>query len=73
MRLPDREPEHALVEADTVIPGTPRALRSTAVFLQAPGSMNDHDLGLFQVGDAAGPSAAGRETVREGVLENTPP
>ena len=28
-----------------------------------PGSTNDHDLGLFAIGDAAGPSAAGRGTV----------
>ena len=34
-----------------------------AAFLQAPGSTNDHDLGLFQIGDGAGPSAAGRSTV----------
>jgi catechol-2,3-dioxygenase len=34
-----------------------------AVFLQAEGSTNDHDLGLFQVGTAAGPSEAGRRTV----------
>ncbi len=34
-----------------------------AAFLQAPGSTNDHDLGLFSVGDTAGPSGAGRETV----------
>jgi len=34
-----------------------------AVFLQAPGSTNDHDLGLFSVGDGAGPSGAGRQTV----------
>ena len=34
-----------------------------AVFLQAPGSTNDHDLGLFSVGDAAGPSPAGRTAV----------
>jgi len=37
---------------------TPRA-----VFLQAPGSTNDHDLGLFSVGDAAQPSAAGQGSV----------
>lgn len=36
---------------------------SGAVFLQAPGSTNDHDLGLFEIGSAAGPSAAGRATV----------
>ena len=31
--------------------------------LQAPGSTNDHDLGLFQIGSQAGPSGAGRATV----------
>jgi catechol-2,3-dioxygenase len=34
-----------------------------AAFLQAPGSTNDHDLGLFQIGPEAGPSGAGRTTV----------
>ena len=34
-----------------------------AIFLQAPGSTNDHDLGLFTIGEGAGPSAAGRSTV----------
>jgi catechol 2,3-dioxygenase-like lactoylglutathione lyase family enzyme len=34
-----------------------------AAFLQAPGSTNDHDLGLFEVGRHAGPSAAGGTTV----------
>ncbi len=34
-----------------------------AAFLQAPGSNNDHDLGLFGIGSAAGPSQAGRTTV----------
>lgn len=34
-----------------------------AAFLQAEGSTNDHDLGLFSVGDGAGDSAAGRATV----------
>ncbi|HEX9343157.1 MAG TPA: VOC family protein [Actinomycetota bacterium] len=34
-----------------------------AVFLQAPGSTNDHDLGLFEIGSAAADSAAGRHTV----------
>ena len=42
-------------ELSGVMPGT--------AFLQAPGSTNDHDLGLFQVGDNAGPSGAGRSTV----------
>lgn len=34
-----------------------------AVFLQAPGSTNDHDLGLFSIGDAAASSEAGGRTV----------
>lgn len=34
-----------------------------AAFFQAPDSTNDHDLGVFQIGAAAGPSAAGRATV----------
>src|SRR4051794_14964426 len=34
-----------------------------AVFLQAEGSTNDHDLGLFQIGAGAGSSEAGRRTV----------
>ncbi|MBA3654197.1 MAG: VOC family protein [Actinobacteria bacterium] len=34
-----------------------------AVFLQADASTNDHDLGLFTIGDGAGPSPAGRTAV----------
>ena len=34
-----------------------------AAFLQASGSSNDHDLGLFEIGSEAGPSQAGRQTV----------
>jgi catechol-2,3-dioxygenase len=34
-----------------------------AAFLQAEGSSNDHDLGLFEVGAGAGASQAGRTTV----------
>jgi catechol 2,3-dioxygenase-like lactoylglutathione lyase family enzyme len=34
-----------------------------AAFLQARGSTNDHDLGLFAIGAQAGPSQAGRATV----------
>lgn len=33
-----------------------------AAFLRADGSANDHDLGLFGIGDQAGPSGAGRST-----------
>ena len=40
---------------------TPEGFRGA--FLQAPGSTNDHDLGLFEIGGGAGPSAAGRATV----------
>ncbi len=34
-----------------------------AAFLRAAGSTNDHDLGLFEVGDAAAASGAGRTSV----------
>ena len=34
-----------------------------AAFLRADGSTNDHDLGLFQIGERAGASGAGRTTV----------
>ena len=34
-----------------------------AAFLQAEGSTNDHDLGLFAIGDRAGSSEAGQRTV----------
>jgi len=42
--------------ADVLVPGR-------AAFMLAPGSTNDHDLGLFQIGDAARPSDAGSATV----------
>jgi catechol 2,3-dioxygenase-like lactoylglutathione lyase family enzyme len=45
-----------------VIPMTPDGFAGAA-FLQAPGSTNDHDLGLFEIGDGAGPSPAGRSAV----------
>ncbi|MEV4662004.1 VOC family protein [Micromonospora echinofusca] len=44
------------------IPMTPDGFRGAA-FLQAPGSTNDHDLGLFEVGAGAKRSTAGRGTV----------
>jgi len=34
-----------------------------AAFLRAPGSTNDHDLGLFEIGAQAGPSPAGHAAV----------
>jgi catechol-2,3-dioxygenase len=45
-----------------VVPMTPEGFRGAA-FIQAPGSTNDHDLGLFEIGSAAGPSRAGRGEV----------
>ncbi len=45
-----------------VVPMAPEGF-SGAAFLQAPGSTNDHDLGLFEIGAGAGPSAAGKSTV----------
>jgi catechol-2,3-dioxygenase len=39
------------------------AMPGQAVFLQAPDSANDHDIGLFQIGAGAGASQAGRSTV----------
>lgn len=42
------------------LPGGP--IRGAA-FLKAPGSTNDHDLGLFEVGSSAGASQAGRGQV----------
>ncbi|MGH3665237.1 MAG: VOC family protein [Egibacteraceae bacterium] len=44
-----------------VVPIAPDGFK--AAFLQAPGSTNDHDLGLFEIGDGAGPSPAGRTAV----------
>jgi catechol-2,3-dioxygenase len=37
--------------------------RRGAAFLRAPGSSNDHDLGLFQIGSQAGATTAGRTSV----------
>lgn len=45
-----------------VIPMTPDGMPGAA-FLQAAGSTNDHDLGLFEIGTRAGASGAGRSTV----------
>lgn len=43
------------IEGGDAIPG--------GAFLRAPGSSNDHDLGLFQVGTQAAASGAGRTSV----------
>ena len=34
-----------------------------AAFVRSPGSTNDHDLGLFEIGAGAAPSPAGRTSV----------
>lgn len=44
------------------VPMTPDGFHGAA-FLRAPDSTNDHDLGLFEMGAAAGPSPAGRTAV----------
>jgi len=44
-----------------VVPMAPEGFN--AAFLQAAGSSNDHDLGLFEVGPDAGAPSAGRGTV----------
>ena len=43
--------------------GSNAAVGAAAVFLQAEGSTNDHDLGLCSIGSGAEPSDAGRRTV----------
>ncbi|HVM28309.1 MAG TPA: VOC family protein [Mycobacteriales bacterium] len=42
---------------------TTQTIPGRAAFLQAEGSSNDHDLGLFAVGGGAAASTAGRSTV----------
>jgi catechol-2,3-dioxygenase len=39
------------------------SIEGRASFLQAPGSTNDHDIGLFEIGAGASDSEAGRRTV----------
>jgi len=45
------------------VPIETMAFPGQAAFLRAPGSTNDHDLGLFQIGAQAADSAAGRTSV----------
>ena len=42
-----------------------------AAFLRAPGSTNDHDLGLFEVGKGAAPSHAGHTEVDVSTRDRT--
>jgi catechol-2,3-dioxygenase len=56
------------VEFYTTVLGFEQAMQlpegfAGAAFLKAPGSTNDHDLGLFEIGSGAGLSAAGHSTV----------
>ena len=45
-----------------------------AAFLQAPGSTNDHDLGLFAIGaDAGAPTAGRRRPGRHGAVAECGP
>jgi len=48
---------------DTLGFRTVNEIPGRAAFLQAAGSTNDHDLGLFAIGTQAGASPAGRSTV----------
>jgi catechol-2,3-dioxygenase len=50
------------VLAFRVVPMTPEGFGGAA-FLQAPASINDHDLGLFEIGSEASASLAGRASV----------
>ncbi|MFM8310775.1 MAG: VOC family protein [Ilumatobacteraceae bacterium] len=43
------------------------SIGDAAIFLRAADSDNDHDLGLFQVGPSASPSAGGRSAPRPGL------
>jgi catechol-2,3-dioxygenase len=61
-----RDVERSVAFYTTVLgfrPVSDMAALKGAAFLQASGSTNDHDLGLFEVGSAAGASLAGRQTV----------
>jgi catechol-2,3-dioxygenase len=56
------------VEFYTTVLGFEQAMQlpegfAGAAFLKAPGSTNDHDLGLFEIGSDAAVSGAGRRTV----------
>ena len=58
-----RDVEKSVAFYSGVLGFTQKAGFPGAAFLQAPGSTNDHDLGLFQVGADAGPTTAGRGSV----------
>ncbi len=58
-----RDVEKSVAFYGGVLGFTKKAGFPGAAFLQAPGSTNDHDLGLFQVGDDAAASPAGKGSV----------
>ena len=58
-----RDAERSAAFYQEVLGFRPVAAMPGAVFLQASGSTNDHDLGLFTIGAEAGASDAGRRTV----------
>ncbi|MEY4607422.1 MAG: VOC family protein [Ilumatobacteraceae bacterium] len=53
--------------ADTLDFEVVGAIGDAAIFLRAPDSDNDHDLGLFHVGLSAAPSAGGQMSPRPGL------
>jgi catechol 2,3-dioxygenase-like lactoylglutathione lyase family enzyme len=58
-----RDVERSVAFYGDVLGFTPVMSMPGAAFLRAPASTNDHDLGLFEIGAAAGPPTAGRSTV----------
>jgi len=58
-----RDAERSAAFFEEVLGFRPVHERPGAVFLQAPGSTNDHDLGLFSIGQNATGSGAGRTSV----------
>ena len=58
-----RDVQRSVAFYEATLGFTPVMRLPGAAFLQASGSNNDHDLGLFQIGPQAGPSGAGRTTV----------
>ncbi|MFM2183680.1 MAG: Catechol-2,3-dioxygenase [Actinomycetota bacterium] len=53
--------------ADTLDFEVAGSIGDAAIFLRAPDSDNDHDLGLFHVGSSAASSVGGRATHRPGL------
>ena len=58
-----RDVQRSVAFYEATLGFTPVMRLPGAAFLQASGSNNDHDLGLFQIGPDPGPSGAGRTTV----------